>query len=256
MYNRHRRHDGVTEVTGSHWTSKARYSAATFIEAGILMITESLASEAGTENHRAVLRALFDRSGMCMAKLDNGIRLVEVNADFSRQFGCLPAELAGRCFADLLHADVRTQVSQQFTRLLAEQECRFTVPKIAFHQKGLVVFSGELTGFTVRSDGNRIDTLMVLVRPQGSRKKEQTTASRKLGLTEVDARILEGIALGVSTVNLAAGLYLSRSGVSYRVDVLMRKLKVKNRPALISKAYSMGLLFPGWPPRVNPEYLP
>jgi PAS domain S-box-containing protein len=191
-----------------------------------------------------------------MAKLDNNIRLVEANADFSRQFGCLPAALRGRYFADLLHADVRTQVRQQFTRLISEQESRFTVPTIAFHQKGSVLFSGELTGFTVRSGGNQSGSLMVLVRPQGNRRKEQTATSLlKLGLTEVDARILEGIARGVSTVNLSSGVYLSRSGVSYRVGVLMRKLKVKNRPALISKAYSIGLLSPGWPPRVHPDYL-
>jgi PAS domain S-box-containing protein len=220
------------------------------------VITQPLAAEASTENHSGVLRALFDRSGMCMAKLDDSMRLVEANADFSRQFGWLPTALRGRHFTDLLDADVRTEVRQQLTLLLAEQESRFTVPTIAFRQKDSVVFSGELTGFTVRSCDNRVDALMVLIRPQGSRKKEQTTASRRLGLTKIDAHILEGIARGVSTVELAAELYLSRSGVSYRVDVLMRKLKVKNRPALISKAYFIGLLSPGWPPRVHPDYLP
>jgi hypothetical protein len=39
------------------------------------------------------------------------------------------------------------------------------------------------------------------------------------------------------------------------VDTLMRKLKVKNRPALVSKAYFMGVLCPGCPPRVHPDYL-
>jgi hypothetical protein len=39
------------------------------------------------------------------------------------------------------------------------------------------------------------------------------------------------------------------------VDILLRRLKVNNRPALVSKAYSMGLLRQGWPPHVNPEYL-
>lgn len=219
-------------------------------------MTESPVSEASTESHRAVLRVLFDRSGMCMARLDNGFRLVEVNADFSRQFGFLPAELGGRYFADLLHSAVRTHVRQQFTRLLAEQESRFTVPTIPFRQKGSAVFKGELTGFAVRSsDGACMDTFMVLVRPQSAKRKGRP-GSRNLELTEIDARILEGIACGVSTENLASGLYLSRSGVSYRVGVLMRKLKAVNRPALISKAYSIGLLSPDWPPRVHSDYLP
>jgi PAS domain S-box-containing protein len=216
---------------------------------------EALVFGIGTGNQHHILRSLFERSGMCMAKLDNGIRLVEVNADFSRQFGCLPSELNGRCFADLLHADVRTPVSRQFTLLLAEQRSRFTEPRIAFRQKDSTVFSGELTGFTVRSDGSRIDSLMVLVCPQGSSRKGRSAARHKLVLTDIEARILEGVAHGVSTVDLASMLYLSRGGIGYHVNILMRKLKVKNRPALVSKAYFIGLIRPGWPPRVHPAYL-
>jgi PAS domain S-box-containing protein len=225
--------------------------------AGEKSVTETLVSEVGTGNQREILRTLFERSGMCMARLDGGVRLVEVNADFSRQFGCLPMELGGRCFADLLHADVRTLVSRQFTRLLAERGSRFTEPMVAFHQKDSTVFSGELTGFSVRGSGSGSGSgsLMVLVCPQGGSRKGRSAASHRLALTEIEARILEGVALGVSTVNLAATLYLSRGGVSYHVDILMRRLKVKNRPALVSKAYSIGLIRPGWPPRVHPDYL-
>jgi DNA-binding CsgD family transcriptional regulator len=190
-----------------------------------------------------------------MAKLDSSIRLLEVNSDFSRQFGCQPAELDGSRFCDLLHADVRAQVSRQFTYLVAQQRPRFTEPRVAFHQKGSTVFSGELTGFVVRGDSDRIDGLMALVCPTGGSKTDRAPASRKLLLTDLDARILEGVAAGVSTVRLAANLYLSRGGIEYHVDILLRRLKVNNRPALVSKAYSMGLLRPGWPPRVNPDYL-
>jgi DNA-binding CsgD family transcriptional regulator len=63
------------------------------------------------------------------------------------------------------------------------------------------------------------------------------------------------VAAGVSTIQLASKLYLSRSGIEYHVDILFRKLKVNNRPALISKAYFMGVLCPGWPPHVHPDYL-
>ena len=56
-------------------------------------------------------------------------------------------------------------------------------------------------------------------------------------------------------MELASMLYLSRGGVEYHVDVLMRKLKVSNRPALVAKSYFMGVLCHGWPPRVHPDYL-
>src|ERR1035441_8085721 len=61
------------------------------------------------------LRSVFDRSGMCMACLDRGMRLIEANADFTRQFGRSHTELDGSRFCDLLHKDVQGKVSQQLT---------------------------------------------------------------------------------------------------------------------------------------------
>jgi hypothetical protein len=44
--------------------------------------------------------------------------------------------------------------------------------------------------------------------------------------------------------------------VEYHVTTLLRRLKVTNRPALVSKGYSMGILGIGqWPPRVIPDYI-
>ncbi|WP_335981184.1 MULTISPECIES: PAS domain S-box protein [Streptomycetaceae] len=204
-------------------------------------------------SQQEILRSLFERSGMCMAKLDSAFRLVEVNAEFSGQFGCRPAELGGRRFADLLHSDARAQVGRQFSRLVADRGSRFTEPTVAFRQKDSTVFSGELTGFTVRgeSEGDT-DGLMALVCPDNGSRPDPAPAPHRLVLTDIEARILEGVALGMSTVNLASMLYLSRGGIGYHVDTLMRKLKVKNRPAVVSKAYSIGLIRPGWPPRVYP----
>jgi PAS domain S-box-containing protein len=201
-----------------------------------------------------IFRSFFERSGMCMARLDSGIRLIEANADFSRQFGRSLTELDGSCFCDLLHQDARSKVSQQFTYLLTRQCPRFTEPKVAFHQRDSAVFSGELTGIAVPGDAGRIDSVMVLVRPEKGAGKVQPSG-RKVMLTDMDARILEGVAAGVSTVRLASMLYLSRGGIGYHVNILRRRLKVNNRPALVSKAYSMGLLCQGWPPRVHPDYM-
>src|SRR6266536_2648769 len=94
----------------------------------------TISSGLGSGAHRSewrfsgnwVLRSFFERSGMCMARLDGGIRLIEANVDFSRQFGRSPTELDGSRFCDLLHQDGRSKVSQQFTRLLAHQCPRFT----------------------------------------------------------------------------------------------------------------------------------
>lgn len=190
-----------------------------------------------------------------MAKLDSSIRLIEANADFSRQFRRPPAELRGTRFCDLLHQDVQTRVSDQFARMLAQQRRRFTEPMITFRQKDSAIFNGELTAFTVRGDGGSIDNLMALVCPKDGSRSGRPPVNCKLLLTELDVRILEGVAAGVSTVQLASMLYLSRGGIEYHVDILFRKLRVNNRPALIAKAYFKGVLCPGWPPRVHPAYL-
>jgi len=73
-------------------------------------------------------------------------------------------------------------------------------------------------------------------------------------LSEMDARILEGVAAGVSTGQLAAQLYLSRQGVEYHISSMLRRFAVPNRTALACKAYATGVLAEGsWPPRVAPD---
>jgi DNA-binding CsgD family transcriptional regulator len=217
-------------------------------------MAQAVLTRAGRGSQHEVLRSFFDHSGMCMAALDSGMRLVEANADFSSRFRRRPSELSGTRFSELLHADARTAVTEQFTRLLAAQDHRFTEPAIPFQQPDSAVFHGELTAFAVCGKSGRVDTLMALVCPEDKSRPVRPPAARKLTLTELDVRILEGVAAGVSTVELASMLYLSRGGVEYHVDVLMRKLKVNNRPALVSKAYFMGVLCHGWPPRVHPDY--
>lgn len=68
--------------------------------------------------------------------------------------------------------------------------------------------------------------------------------------SEVEARVIEGIAAGEATVPLASRLHLSRQDVEHHVTRLLRKLDVRSRAALVSRAYSLGVLEAGtWPPR-------
>nr|ARU08090.1 MlcU [uncultured bacterium] len=75
-------------------------------------------------------------------------------------------------------------------------------------------------------------------------------------LSVLSAKVLEGVAAGSSTIQLASELYLSRQGVEYHVNVMLRKFKVPNRVALVSRVYSMGMFdHTAWPPAVLPEYI-
>jgi PAS domain S-box-containing protein len=202
-----------------------------------------------------VFRSFFERSGVCVARLDSGMRVVSANTDFQSRFGRARQDVRGTELVELLHPDDRTRVSRQLDRLADDPSARFA-ERVAAVRRGGAAFAGELTGLGMTDDDGHFDGVMVLGDRPAPADDEPTAARRQQMLSEVDARILEGVGGGVSTVQLAATLYLSRGGVEYHVTSLLRRFKVKNRPALISKAYSAGIFRVGsWPPRVLPEYV-
>jgi len=75
-------------------------------------------------------------------------------------------------------------------------------------------------------------------------------------LTALDACILEGVAAGCSTAELASELYLSRQGVEYHIGLMLRQFQVPNRVALVSRAHTLGVLgIESWPPRVAADFV-
>jgi DNA-binding CsgD family transcriptional regulator len=157
--------------------------------------------------------------------------------------------------AQLLHPSVRLHLRRQFERLLDGRSSRFVerMPALwATHTE----FSGSLTGVSVPGDAGQPKAIVVVVSTDKAHDDRRVLISPNKILSEIDARILEGVAIGVSTVQLAARLYLSRQGIEYHVGTMLRQFKVPNRAALVSKMYSMGLFGVGsWPPRVLDEYI-
>lgn len=200
----------------------------------------------------ALYHSLFERSGLSMASLGPDIRIREVNTEFARQFD-RPAEgVLHRSFYELLHPGTKQLLRRHFERLVDGRRNSFT-ERIVAVRPSATVFSGELTGVAVRLGSRGLDSITLLLRPEKSAGQEAQIERRKL-LTELDARILEGIATGKSTVQMATKLYLSRQGVEYHVSTMLRKFKAPNRAALVSRAYSSGILAIGsWPPHVLPE---
>lgn len=214
-----------------------------------------------------------DRSGMCMAVLDPALTIRQANQDFFRHFATPTAasfdvlaspasdssttapDVCGRNFRDLVHPSVRQPLMRQFERLLMGRRDRFAAHVVALRPEG-DAFTGCLTAASVSGDGPDPAAVLVLMRSGQSSEDDAVVAPRKKLLSEIDARILEGIAAGLSTVPLASRLYLSRQGVEYHVTGLLRKLKVPNRAALVSRAYAMGVLTVGtWPPRVVDDFI-
>jgi DNA-binding CsgD family transcriptional regulator len=70
--------------------------------------------------------------------------------------------------------------------------------------------------------------------------------------TPGELRVLELVALGLSSREIAARLWISRQGVTYHIGNLFVKLRANSRAGLVARAYAIGLLAPGsWPPRAN-----
>ncbi|MGD3110465.1 LuxR C-terminal-related transcriptional regulator [Streptomyces sp. YGL11-2] len=215
-----------------------------------------------------------DQSGVCMAVLDPKLTVRQANQDFFHHFATAAAasadvldssaasgssttapDVCGRNFRDLVHPSVRQPLMRQFERLLEGRRDRFAAHVVALRPTG-DAFTGSLTASAVRGYHPDPTAVLVLMRSGEGTEDDAVVAPRKKLLSEIDARILEGVAAGLSTIPLASRLYLSRQGVEYHVTGLLRKLKVPNRAALVSRAYAMGVLTVGtWPPRVVDDFI-
>jgi DNA-binding CsgD family transcriptional regulator len=199
-------------------------------------------------------RPAAELADVCIANLDPGLRVLEANGDFLYQLGRSAAEVCGQNFGDFVHPSVKQLMVQQLARLGESRRDRFNARLVGLRPNDGVFF-GDLTGVAVRTDSGKVSKIVLLMRPDRSAEARPSADRRKV-LSELDARVLEGVAAGISTVQLAAKLYLSRQGIEYHVAAMLRRFKSPNRSALVAKAYSQGILRIGqWPPRVTPEYI-
>lgn len=201
------------------------------------------------------LWSLFESSCIRIAQLDLRLNLVGANVGFADAFGLPVYALPGHALVDLVHASVREKLTRHLLSLARGDRNRFTdrvVPSADIVGAGV-----ELTGIAVTNDADRVDSLIVLAEPeQASGALVPEPAAARKPLNKMDALVLEGVAAGMSTVQLAARLFLSRGGVEYHVSALMKNLNAANRSEMVSKAYAAGLFSVGsWPPRVIADFV-
>ncbi|WP_363319489.1 helix-turn-helix transcriptional regulator [Leifsonia williamsii] len=71
-------------------------------------------------------------------------------------------------------------------------------------------------------------------------------------LTPREAQVLEGICAGRSHAELATYLHISRSTVAQHIESIRRKLGAVNRPAMVARAFFLGVVRPDrWPPALS-----
>ncbi|WP_435250703.1 LuxR C-terminal-related transcriptional regulator [Streptomyces cucumeris] len=199
------------------------------------------------------LRAM-PRHATGMATLAPGLQVLAGDHDFFRHFGGSSADLCGRHLFELLHPSAPAVLREHFSRLHDGRRTRFTERVVGYRSPDHV-FSGELTGTAIQGRSHRLSAIVVLIKPDDTRFQGAQPAQRTL-LSPLEARILEGVATGASTQELAGKLYLSRQGVEYHVGSMLRKLKAPNRAALVARAYAAGMLTVGtWPAAVRPDFV-
>ncbi|AXG82185.1 helix-turn-helix transcriptional regulator [Streptomyces paludis] len=193
------------------------------------------------------------------ARLDLALTIRQADERFFGRFGGSPETLCGRAFGELVHPGFQQALSGQFAGLVEGRRERF-VTDIATVGPDGASRTVALTAVLVRGGAADEASIMVMLPGTGTERAEPApeAADGPDGrmLSPVHARILEGIAAGLSTVPLADRLHLSRQGVDYHVASLLRKLQVPNRAALVSRAYAMGALRAGaWPPEVVRDFV-
>ncbi|MCS7483579.1 LuxR C-terminal-related transcriptional regulator [Umezawaea endophytica] len=199
-------------------------------------------------------RSMFERSGLGMARLDPKRKVLEANADLLNFFGRSIHDVYSRDFTELVHPGVRPGLERQMEKLAEGKRGRFAEQVAAVRSDGSTV-PITMTAIAVHGDGPSITALLVILK-QAAGDRDRTIVDQGKVLTDVHARILEGMAAGESTTQLASRLFLSRQGVEYHLGTMLRKLKAPNRTALVSRAYAMGMLsVASWPPRVEPAFV-
>ncbi|QKW04166.1 PAS domain-containing protein [Streptomyces sp. NA02536] len=167
--------------------------------------------------------------------------------EFARQFGLSADEICGRGLLELLRSRTPGHLREQFAALSSGPGRRIK-QKVTGRDGDGRSFHADITAIAVRHPSGEMAGVVVLLR----RAAEAVTGGPVL--SALDAQVLEGVANGESTVQLASRLYLSRQGIEYRVGQMLRRFDAPNRPALVARAHALGMFAAGqWPPRVLPE---
>ncbi|HWO68002.1 MAG TPA: LuxR C-terminal-related transcriptional regulator [Umezawaea sp.] len=207
------------------------------------------------EDSADFLGSLAERAGLCMVRLDRGLQVIKANDNFRQQFRHSQDDLKGRSLYEFLHPKVHARMRFQF-RHLTEGRHTWFAERVVAMCPGVSAFDSELTCVSGRNVASGGPVITVLLKTESARPPGEREIGGDDLLSEQSARVLERIAVGESTPEIAAGVMLSRQGVEYHIGSMLRRFNVPNRAALVSRAFSAGILTgETWPPRVLAEYV-
>lgn len=188
-----------------------------------------------------------EEPGAGMVELGRDLVVRRVTGALAQLFGAAAGDLVGTRFPGWFLPVVRETVRRELAALAAGRTDGFDERLAGLGPGG--PFFADVTGRAI-ADGDGEACLVLLIRPV----TPADPGAEPVRLAGLDAKILEGLAAGEPTVRIAMRLYLSRQAVDYRIGAMLRRLDAPSRAALVSKAYTRGLLCAShWPPRVASE---
>lgn len=196
--------------------------------------------------------SLFDRAPVALAISDAHGLILGANPAFASAWQLQPGKLEGRRLLDLLTPTNDRQLSRLDEALRSRRRSRYPV-EVTWQVRG-TARQGQVTVEPVSDPQDDVPRLLVsLTEEADAGRPEPPPQDAAGGLSPQEARILPLVAAGASGSAIAREVGLTVDGVNYHVTRLCRRLGVPNRPALIARAYVLGLLEPAaWPPRAAP----
>ncbi|WP_411104568.1 PAS domain-containing protein [Streptomyces sp. cmx-4-9] len=187
------------------------------------------------------LHALWERSGLAIVTLDLRGRVQRVSGGVAELLGGDRAHLEGSRAAGHLSGDCRA-VRRAWADLILGRAARRTCSVVCRTAAGgSLVLRADLGVIRHRGAPDRISAVLHALGP------ESAAAAR---VSPVQLRVLSLMAGGESNGAIASHLGLSRQALDYHLRRLREALDAASRPALVARAYTLGILDGrAWPPR-------
>ncbi|MDJ0383512.1 PAS domain-containing protein [Streptomyces sp. G-G2] len=200
--------------------------------------TRALEDKAATAEE---LHALWERSGLAIVTLDLQGRVQRVSGGVAELLGGDRASLEGSRAIGHLRGDPRA-VRRAWADLVAGKMPRHTCSVVCGTASGQsMALRADLAVVRRHGAPDRISAVLT------SRSAEFGTIVQ---VSPVQLRVLSLMAGGRSNGAVATDLGLSRQALDYHLRRLRLALDADSRPALVARAYTLGILDArAWPPR-------
>ncbi|MER5374456.1 PAS domain S-box protein [Streptomyces sp. NPDC002553] len=242
---RYVRQDGTTGRAVGH-RFPVRGQSRTCIAGIYVDITDHVRATAQRQEAEENLSALRDHSGLPCALLSANGRVIEASVAAAELFHLGLTDLVGRRAHTLLAPGPGSDLEQLHRRwnsLIARRTRRVETTAVLVDTHGLQR-RAELHLTTIGHSASRARHVWAVITHQSLAHEAHPP------LTAAQIRILSLLAQGSSNSDIAASLKLSRQTLDYHLSRLRHLLGAATRPALVARAYVLGILAPhAWPPR-------